>query len=137
MSETLFLYFVLAQLLFNIAKGPTLCWNAFPLDPTPPGVRCDVSAGCFCIIASDILLAFKKSRIENISPEFLRPSESLSYSTSTVTLAPFPLHCKRPGVMALRRPILGFRILRHSQFKCFSNQFEKCFHYGNVSVFVR
>lgn len=115
----------------NMAKGPTGPWKPPPLDtPPPPPPLWDVSQSCFCIIASEILFAFKKSRMEIISSEFLRPSESLSGSTVTLCalVEPLDLECRWrwPGVIAFLRPVDFFGRRLHRQFIFWISQFKNC-----------
>lgn len=115
----------------KMAKGPTGPWKPPPLDtPPPPPPLWDVSQSCFCIIASEILFAFKKSRMEIISSEFLRPSESLSGSTVTLCalVEPLDLECRWrwPGVIAFLRPVDFFGRRLHRQFIFWISQFKNC-----------
>ncbi len=75
---------VSASLLFIMPRAPTPPENPLCLfvDPHGLGWPLAVSESCFCMIAKLTLLAARKSLMEIISPDILRPSVSLSFNAS-------------------------------------------------------
>lgn len=120
---------VSANLLFMIPRAPTPPENSSCrlMEPGGRGYPLAVSESCFCMMAKLTLLAARKSLMEIISPDILRPSVSLSL-TASVSMEMFrTLVRKWPGIIAFRP---GRRFLpgqcRHGISSFFRSQLRTC-----------